>query len=66
VNGDETLFSPSTFMTFSGAISEGNVEIKEEAKTIAQAAAESRQSKSQSKILIEQDDNGNVVMWKKN
>jgi hypothetical protein len=66
VSGAEATFAPSTFMTFSGAIAEGNIALKQDSKSIAQVAAESRRTKLQSKIMIEQDENGNVVMWKKN
>jgi hypothetical protein len=55
-------FTPSTFVTFTQAIAQGNAAIKEQSKTVVEAAAESRKTaNSQSKVVLMQDNNGNVV-----
>lgn len=62
VSGTEQDFLPSTFVTFDGAVAAGKVEIKEESKTVAEAAAETRATASpQARIHIIQDNNGAVV-----
>ena len=62
VNGNDQDFLPSRFVTFDAAIAAGKQEVKEESKTIAQAAAENRASaRPQAKIRIVQGNNGNIM-----
>ena len=62
VSGSDATFTPSTFVTFSEAIAQGNANIKEQSKTVAQAAAESRNTtKTTAKIIVMQDDRGNLI-----
>jgi hypothetical protein len=63
VSGAEATFSPSTFLAFDRAVAAGKANLKEQAKTVAEAAAESRNAKASAKIQVAQDDNGNVVFW---
>jgi len=62
VSGGNDGFTPSTFVTFEAAVAVGNVEIKSEARTVAQAAAESRAA---AKIHIVQDNHDNVILSEK-
>jgi len=62
VSGSNDSYLPSTFVTFAQAIAQGNADLKEQGKTVAEAAAESRKTvKAQAKIVVMQDNNGNVV-----
>jgi hypothetical protein len=63
VSGGDTTFLPSTFLTFDKALAAGKIDLKQQAKTVAEAAAESRKAaKTKTKIRIVQDDHGNAVL----
>ncbi len=65
VSGADATFSPSTFLAFDRAVAAGKADLKEQAKTVAEAAAESRKAATTSPtIQVAQDDDGNVVFWK--
>ena len=64
VSGTDATYLPSTFLAFDRAVAAGKADLKERAKTVAEAAAESRKAtKARAKIQVAQDDNGNVVFW---
>ena len=64
VSGTDATFSPSTFLTFDRAVAVGKADLKAQARTVAEAAAETRKASSnRAKIQVAQDDNGNVVYW---
>jgi hypothetical protein len=63
VSGDESTYLPSTFMPFEKAVAQGYVVVKEESKTVAQAAAENRKaSHLEAKARLVQDDRGRAVL----
>jgi hypothetical protein len=64
-SGTDATFELSTFVTFEGAVARGNAVLKQETKTVAQAAAESRlAAKATPKAKIVQDDHGNATLAK--
>lgn len=64
VSGTDGLYVPSTFLTFDRAIAAGQADLKEQAKTVAEAAAESRKAKYTAKIRLVQDDRGRAIISK--
>ena len=64
VSGADSTFTPSTFVPFEVAVQEGNVSLKQQAKTLVQAAAESRQAANAPKLRIVQDNRGNAILVK--
>lgn len=64
ITGDPT-YLPSTFVSFDRAVAVGKVDLKEQAKTVADAAAESRKTASvAAKIRVAQDNNGRLIVAK--
>lgn len=64
VSGAESTYTPSTFVTFDNAVAAGKVQLKEEATTVAQAAANSREAARTiaARASFSQDDRGRVVL----
>lgn len=62
VTGDPT-YLPSTFVSFDRAVAAGKVDLKEQAKTVADAAAESRKTSTvAAKIRVAQDNYGKLIL----
>jgi hypothetical protein len=65
VTGTDATYLPSTFVSFDRAVAVGKDDIREQAKTVAQVAAESRQTaKAAAKIRVAQDNRGKLVVAK--
>lgn len=65
VSGLDATYLPSTFVSFDRAVAVGKADLKEQAKTIAEAARESRQTaRTAAKIQVAQDDKGKLVVEK--
>jgi len=66
VSGTESTYTPSTFVTFDNAVVAGEVQLRQQAGTVAQAATNSREAAKNStvKIRFMQDDRGRVVLSK--
>ena len=62
VSGSDATFLPSSFVTFEAAVQQGKAELKEQERTVAQAAAESRKAAKTAKIEIAQDNSGRAVL----
>lgn len=64
VTGDAT-YLPSTFVSFDRAVAVGKEDLKREAKTVAEAAAECRKARnSAATIRVAQDNRGKLVVAK--
>jgi hypothetical protein len=62
VSGTDATFLPSRFVTFAAAVEQGNANIKEESKTVVQAAAEARKkATAPAKVVVMQDNDGNII-----
>ena len=66
VSGADSSYVPSTFVTFAGAVAAGKVQLKEQAKTVAEAATNAREAArtNAAKIRFAQDNRGRVVLTK--
>jgi hypothetical protein len=65
VTGD-AMYLPSTFVSFDRAVAVGKEDLKEEAKTVAEAAADSRKrAHATASIRVAQDNKGRLVVAKK-
>ena len=66
VSGADSTYVPSRFVTFEGAVAAGRAELKEQARTVAEAATDSRETArtSTAKVHFAQDDRGRVVLSK--
>jgi hypothetical protein len=64
VSGSAATYVPSTFLTFDRAVAAGKANLKAQAKTVAQVAAESRKGakNSAAKIQFAQDGRGRAVL----
>ncbi len=64
VGGSDTTYVPSTFLTFDGAVAAGKTDLKVQAKTLVQAAEESRKAARNSAPTIQfaQDGRGRAVL----
>jgi hypothetical protein len=65
VSGTDASYLPSTFLSFDNAVAAGRGELQQDAKTIAEAAAESRRTPKTAVIVIAQDSRGNAVISKR-
>lgn len=64
VSGD-AAYLPSTFLSFDLAVTVGKEDLKEQAKTIAEAAADSRKvANATAKIRVAQDNRGRLIVAK--
>lgn len=65
VSGTDATYLPSTFVSFDQAVAVGKEDLKEQAKTIAEAAAQSRKTvNAAAKIQVGQDNRGKLVVAK--
>ncbi|HEY6467494.1 MAG TPA: hypothetical protein VIY69_15950 [Candidatus Acidoferrales bacterium] len=65
VTGDAGTYLPSTFVSFDRAVAVGKADLKEQAKTVADAAADSRKTaNAAARIRVAQDNNGKLVVAK--
>lgn len=65
VTGGDPSYLPSTFVSFDRAVATGKADLKEQSKTVADAAAESRKTATvAAKIQVAQDNNGRLIVAK--